>query len=76
VDIYADAFIQQARVNGPLIDQFAGDSHLLPIKGGSARLPSYVVVNLCTTKNPLITKEHDTGISKEFDGKTSKVVLV
>jgi hypothetical protein len=34
VDICADVFIQQARVNGPLIDQFAGDSHLLPIKGG------------------------------------------
>jgi hypothetical protein len=69
-------FIQQARIAGPPPlhhnNQFAGDNHANPIKGGPARLYSYAVVDLCSKK--MTIGRHDTNPFIEFIRNTQYLV--
>lgn len=45
--------------------EFATDNRNTPLKGGSARLSSYVVVDLCSG-NPLVEKQHKISPTRDY----------
>lgn len=83
IDVYVDAFIPFNRLENPLpvtvppdttyYHEFAGDGKNRGfVKAGPSRMYASVVVDICA-KNPLITKSHDTGITRGYRYETIKV---